>query len=224
MESLLLFRRALSSPKMCRFIPALSVTGFRASFRTASYCHYRSRTRHHPLPILFLFFGLFRPVEKSNGRWRYARGSRPVHVLFGWLQIASRTTVSAWPHTERWAHYHPHFSRPTDPRNVIYDGLEQLTLPDSRSGRLAGAGVFETISSQRILTRPDSNQPSQWLLPTWFHPEARPSALSYHRNPTLWKRREECVLLSSVARGQEFVLDCHDYPEALDWVHRLFCL
>jgi hypothetical protein len=26
MESLLLFRRALSSPTMCRFIPALSVT------------------------------------------------------------------------------------------------------------------------------------------------------------------------------------------------------
>jgi hypothetical protein len=28
MESLLLFRRALSSPTMCRFIPALSVPGF----------------------------------------------------------------------------------------------------------------------------------------------------------------------------------------------------
>ena len=28
MDSLLLFRRALSSPTMCRFIPALSVTGF----------------------------------------------------------------------------------------------------------------------------------------------------------------------------------------------------
>ncbi len=28
MESLLLFRRALSSPTMCRFIPALSVTRF----------------------------------------------------------------------------------------------------------------------------------------------------------------------------------------------------
>jgi glycine/D-amino acid oxidase-like deaminating enzyme len=28
MESLLLFRRAFSSPTMCRFIPALSVTGF----------------------------------------------------------------------------------------------------------------------------------------------------------------------------------------------------
>ena len=30
MESLLLFRRALSSPTMCRFIPALSVTRFLA--------------------------------------------------------------------------------------------------------------------------------------------------------------------------------------------------
>ena len=32
MESLLLFRRALTSPTMCRFIPALSVTGFTVNY------------------------------------------------------------------------------------------------------------------------------------------------------------------------------------------------
>ena len=32
MESLLLFRRALSSPTMCRFIPALSVLPFLSCF------------------------------------------------------------------------------------------------------------------------------------------------------------------------------------------------
>ncbi len=32
MESLLLFRRALSSPTMCRFIPALSVLNYGAEF------------------------------------------------------------------------------------------------------------------------------------------------------------------------------------------------
>jgi hypothetical protein len=36
MESLLLFRRALSSPTMCRFIPALSVPGFSPGFRCAA--------------------------------------------------------------------------------------------------------------------------------------------------------------------------------------------
>jgi hypothetical protein len=28
-------------------------------------------------------------------------------------------------------------------------------------------------------------------------------------------------MLDSVARGQEFVLDCDDYPEAVGWVHGL---
>ena len=46
---------------------------------------------------VFLFFGLFRNVEKSAGRWTYVRGALPVHVIFGWLQIAERVAVSSWP-------------------------------------------------------------------------------------------------------------------------------
>lgn len=171
---------------------------------------------------IFLFFGLFRPVERPNSKWQYVRGSRPIHALFGWLQIASPIVVSAWPTTEKWAHYHPHFDRESDPRNVIYDSSERLALPDFSSGYFAGAGVFETISPRLILTGIDSKRPGRWLLPEWFHPETRPSALSYHRDQARWERGENGVILSSVSRGQEFVLDCHAYPEALEWVRSLF--
>jgi hypothetical protein len=37
MESLLLFRRALSSPTMCRFIPALSVPKLSDSYAVAGF-------------------------------------------------------------------------------------------------------------------------------------------------------------------------------------------
>ena len=52
MESLLLFRRALSSPTMCRFIPALSVTWFVTAlsvtrFETAA-DFYESWIARHP--------------------------------------------------------------------------------------------------------------------------------------------------------------------------------
>src|ERR1035441_10298916 len=46
---------------------------------------------------VFLFFGLFREVERSVDGWRYVRGSRPMHVIFGWLQVAKRIAVSDWP-------------------------------------------------------------------------------------------------------------------------------
>lgn len=34
----------------------------------------------------------------------------------------------------------------------------------------------------------------------------------------------DTVLLNTVGRGQEFVLDCQDYPEAVQWLSQLLCL
>jgi hypothetical protein len=38
------------------------------------------------------------------------------------------------------------------------------------------------------------------------------------------KRWADGILLDSVSRGQEFVLDCDDYPEAQVWLRSLFCV
>jgi len=39
-----------------------------------------------------------------------------------------------------------------------------------------------------------------------------------------WTKGTDGVLLDSVSRGQEFVLDCDDYPEAQSWLRSLFCV
>lgn len=171
---------------------------------------------------LFLFFGLFRAVENTNGRWRFVRGSKPVHTLFGWLQVAERIPVASWRTSDSWALYHPHFRRKTHPNNVIYVATERMALPSGDCSDLAGAGVFPQFNSALCLTAPNSNRPSQWLLPKWFYPEGRPSCLSYHGAPDRWFTREEGVLLDSVSRGQEFVLDTTAYPEAAEWLKGLF--
>src|ERR1035438_5789487 len=82
---------------------------------------------------IFLFFGLFREVERSVDGWRYVRGSRPMHVIFGWLQVAERVAVSNWPTDAAWALYHPHFRREPHPKNVVYVGAERFTLPGLES-------------------------------------------------------------------------------------------
>ncbi len=171
---------------------------------------------------IFLFFGLFRRVEQAASGWRFLSDSNPIHALFGWLQIADRVSVSAWPVADRWALYHPHFAREPDESNVIYVSNERLTLAQRECKGIAGAGAFSFFSPRLRLTAPTSDRPGLWLLPQWFYPEHRKSALSFHGEPSRWKRGSSGVLLSSVSRGQEFVLDCEDYPEAVDWLGDLF--
>ena len=170
---------------------------------------------------VFLFFGLFRRVERSLLKWRYVRGSRPMHVIFGWLQVAERAAVSDWPPRDRWALYHPHFTRGTEPSNVVYVATERLSLPGVTRSGIAGAGRFTCFSQKLRLTEPDCRTPSRWLLPGWFHPGGRASALTYLGKPSRWRMSRAGVRLTSVSRGQEFVLDCDDYPEAINWLHEL---
>ncbi len=42
--------------------------------------------------------------------------------------------------------------------------------------------------------------------------------LSYHPDPNRWERDDEHAYLKSVGRGQEFVLDLGEYPEATHWL------
>lgn len=167
---------------------------------------------------VFLFFGLFRSVEKDGDRWTYVRGSRPIHVIFGWLQVAERVAVSNWPDEDVWALRHPHFRRESDTTNVLYVGAERLVLPGLKSLSISGAGLFPHFRPELQFTAPGSRLPSQWLLPHWFHPEGRRSALTYHGDFSRWRTSAAGVMLDSAARGQEFVLDCDQYPEATKWL------
>jgi hypothetical protein len=53
------------------------------------------------------------------------------------------------------------------------------------------------------------------------YPQAGSSVLSYHGNLNRWTLDGDYADLQSVGRGQEFVLDSKDYPEALDWAKDL---
>ena len=170
---------------------------------------------------VFLFFGLFRSVEKATSGWKFVRGAKPIHCLFGWLQIAERIPVASWPSEKAWALYHPHFQR-SEPSNVIYIATERLSLAGGSLTKAKGAGIFARLTPALRLTAPESDRPGPWLLPAWFHPEGRSSCLTYHNNTRRWTKTGQGVLLDAVSRGQEFVLDCHDYPEAPRWLEALF--
>ena len=169
---------------------------------------------------LFLFYGWFRQTELFKGELRYAPGSPDIHVLFGWLQVdrvVSAADTSALP---AWGRYHPHATRKTHPsKDVIYVSAAQATI-DGRDVGVHGAGVFGDFSPRLQLTEPGQTR-SVWRLPQWLDPRGRDSALSYHTSPGRWETTGGHARLRTVGRGQEFVLDTEDYPEALLWISRL---
>jgi hypothetical protein len=71
---------------------------------------------------LFLFWGLFRAVERRDGGWRYV--SRPVHALFGWLQVAEiHQNPGGGPIREcPWLERHPHVQHGWRDENTIFIG------------------------------------------------------------------------------------------------------
>jgi len=171
---------------------------------------------------IFLFFGLFRKVETKDSVLRFATSCPQQHVIFGWLQVDRVVQVDSCRENMPWAHYHPHMHLGPDPRNTLYIASEKLTLPGYGDVGRPGAGVFDRYSDTLCLTAPNEAT-STWLLPAWFAPDEQKPPLTYHSAAWRWEpNTEEGVLLRSVGRGQEFVLDCDAYPEAHGWLAWLF--
>ena len=166
---------------------------------------------------VFLLFGLFRRVEETREGWRFIRGEPKQHIRWGWLQIEQACRVNEIRGDGRfdWARYHGHFSWRGAPGNPLYVTTHQLDLGDSLT--VPGAGVFPRFDERLVLTEPGGSV-SQWRLPRWFYPDGGRTPLTYHPDATRWQRDDDFAYLQSVGRGQEFVLDLEEYPEASGWI------
>ena len=175
---------------------------------------------------IFLFFGWFRRVITTNGRLRFHPEAQGIHCLFGWLQVGAVNNLgmdgSVPP---KWALEHPHVKDANHYRlkatnNTLYMASERLRLPGHRR-QIAGGGIFPYFNKSLQLTEPDC-QRSIWRLPDCFYPIKAMPPLSYHVDLERWHRDKKGVLLRTVGRGQEFVLDCDFYPGVIEWLKDVF--
>jgi hypothetical protein len=152
-------------------------TGWRPIFGQAGAA--QSHLARHKIGCgdLFLFFGCFRRAEQIAGAFRFVRDAPKLHVIFGWLQVGTVAQATNGLVTEMpWADGHPHLAAPERyANNTLYFASRRLS---SIGLATSGAGTFDRIKPDLILTKPDSNC-SVWQLPRWFAPCGRP-ALSYH--------------------------------------------
>ncbi len=174
---------------------------------------------------LFLFFGLFRPTRLEERKLTWAKDELPRHLIWGWLQVSEVLS----PHLlERqavaWALDHPHFQRGEERNNTVYVARSRLELGLRLGAEIAGSGVFSTFRRELQLTANGAARSTNWILPAFFLPQPGRTALSFHSDPGRWEHQDGQALLSAAARGQEFVLDCDEYPEAVHWIVRLLTL
>ena len=173
---------------------------------------------------LFLFFGWFREVTVIDHRCSYRSGANDVHAIFGWLQVGDVHHPGLdGKRPPKWTSDHPHVrDSHINPRtnNTLYVATDQLHLPGFHF-KLAGGGTFKRFSPKLQLTEPGQGR-STWRLPSWIYPSQTNPALSYHSDMRRWRKDRKGVILNTVGRGQEFVLDTKFYPDALKWVHGLF--
>ncbi len=204
----------------CESLPRLP--GWKPLFGQAGAAESHLRKVGVQLGDLFLFYGWFREVKLHDGKYRYVKATHDLHVLFGWLQIEQRIVL---PNPERipdWARYHPHARRERySSADSLYIATDHLQLPGVAGG-LPGAGIFRRYHPSLCLTNtaPYCSR-CVWRLPEWMHPTPGQTTLTYHGNPSVWQRRDGYTLLRSAGRGQEFVLDCDEYPQAVEWVAEL---
>jgi hypothetical protein len=140
---------------------------------------------------VFLFFGLYADEHTREVH----------HRVFGYLKVENVFFPGSQPDRRNapdFAPDHPHFLGEHDRNNTVY----------------VGPGQTCTVATDALrLTQPDGPL-GRWAIPEWI---AR-HGLTYHDKE--WRWPEPGTLLS-VARGQEFICDVGDDPEAAAWLTQI---
>lgn len=137
---------------------------------------------------LFLFFGLFQTATRRREHW-----------IFGYLHVDCLTPIGMRPAAasapRALPFTHPHFLGEWNANNTLYEGEGQAATRVDERLRLTAPGSL----------------PSCWSVPPWL----RDCGLSYHVSPGRWSSDG---MLTTVARGQEFVADISSSTEAQPWI------
>lgn len=193
--------------------------GWKAAFGQADGAQSHLENEKVGVGDVFLFFAWFRSASLSINGYNYDKNIN-AHIINGWLQIGE-IVKPEFESVPNWLNKHPHVVRGMNGRNnTIYIATDSLTINGVNTG-LPAAGYFSKVSDGLILTANGKSR-SNWRLPKWFYPSNGRKPLSYHGDMRRWTICEDCVMLKTVDKGQEFVLDCDYYPDAAGWLTNLF--
>ena len=167
---------------------------------------------------LFLFFGWFRDAEFVDGKYRYKRGARDHHRIFGWMFIDQKLTVGSETKqfSRNYPKYssHPHAIGRWASNNTIYIAPEKFSL--FHKVLVKGFGRFG-MSDMTLLSSYAAPTKRFWCVPDWLNPAKGGCIPSYHD-----ERNYVDGLLKTAGRGQEFVCQPRQEDNFEEWLIGLF--
>lgn len=157
---------------------------------------------------LFLFFGWFRQSEYGkNGKLRFVRGARDLHIIYGYMQIGD-VVRSADIQKYYW---HPHAKHDlSDKTNRLYVPRDTLSFADG----VKGYGVLN-YDKRNVLTKDDMSR-SKWDLPQCFYSDDVNISWSGDCFRTASNGEK---YFQSPGRGQEMVINITD--GIMDWIKNI---
>lgn len=178
---------------------------------------------------VFLFFGWFRQLETAVPVPHFAKESRDVHVVYGWLQIGEVWDIDSQRARLLATHpelaIHPHvadYDKYRGMHNTLYVASRRMSVRGATVGNLPGAGVFDRYDRGLQLTAKGSTR-SIWRMPATFMPRDGQSVMTRIK-PGSWTRYGDSALVKSGGIGQEFVLDTERCPGAVQWLTNILGL
>jgi len=125
---------------------------------------------------IFLFFGLFQNTEYDNDSIRFVKGSKPIQVIYGYLQIGRILSTQEEIAEYHW-HPHAYNKHYEKDRNALFIPSDTLSFDSS----LSGYGVLN-YHKDRVLTMQGENtatwSPHSFLMPDNIYDARKNSAKS----------------------------------------------
>jgi len=142
---------------------------------------------------IFLFYGWFRKVEKTDGAWRFAVGEPDIQLIWSTMRISDCVLLDTAEHREDALRKYPFLSR--HPHLYSRDCLKnRIYLSDQHH--------YFCYDEKCCLTDMQCYKGrSTWRLPAFFN---QPQAFTYLKN---FSQEKDDVIISYLGYGQEFVLN-----------------
>lgn len=151
----------------------------------------------------FIFFGNFRQAERINGKFQFVKGSKEMHVIWGYLkvqEIYSKAQIQKGAVTEN-VKYHPHF-RDADFTEQSHNFIFASDIDNSRVFPFSEQLILSDISQK-------SYKKSFWKAIPFLEPQSKRI------------KKVKSGLWNSGGRGQEFVCEIKNSQKFDQWFSNL---
>lgn len=162
---------------------------------------------------IFLFFGWFGETILTEQGYMYDPSDKNgKHVLWGYMEVGEVIKIEEYMEYPDYCLSHPHFEHRNQLFNTAYIATERLSF----NSNLSGAGVFKF--NEELVLSCDPKRRTIWKLPKFFHPD-NGVKVSFNPNPENWTKMNDCCILDSADKGQEFV--CTENPDIENWAKNI---